>query len=372
MDQHTALGSAPVDGQAPLTEPTLYTTCPSLAGHDELTFGSELERVTRWCDRAAYRGALIYTDNSLMDPWLVAQESIRRSRSFVPLVAVQPVYQHPFTVARAVASIARLHRRRVDLNFVSGGFKADLASLGDTLDHDRRYDRLIEYVEVVRDLLAGRRVTYSGSYYRIESAKVRSAPADDLRPDLFLSGSSSRCKQAATALGVARLCYPVPPDAALSEAAGAGTQWGMRIGIIARDSSDEAWAVAGTRFPEDPRGVAKQRIISRMSQSSWQRSLSEMAETATHTASAGAGRDTYWLRPFQSYKTFCPYLVGSYEQVAQALRRYFAAGVTTIILDVPASYDDLAHARVAVAHAVEGAGPLGRPRQAPAEGTPSV
>jgi alkanesulfonate monooxygenase len=369
MVQNTAPGSTSVDSQTPLTEPALYTTCPSSANGDAVNFRSDLERVTRWCDRAAYRGALIYTDNSLMDPWLVAQESIHRSRSFVPLVAIQPLYQHPFTVARAVASIAQLHRRRVDLNFVTGGFKADLASLGDTLDHDRRYDRLVEYVEVVRDLLAGRRVTYSRSYYRLESAKVRSVPAEDLRPDLFLSGSSSSCKQAAKALGIVRLCYPLPPDAAASEVAEAGTKWGMRIGIVARDSSDEAWAVANTRFPTDPRGVAKQRIISRMSESSWQRNLSLVAETAARTGSGGVGEDTYWLRPFQSYKTFCPYLVGSYDEVAQALRQYFAAGVSTVILDVPESYDDLAHARLAIAHAVDGA--LGRPQHAPVDAPPS-
>lgn len=355
MVQNTALRSISIDSRAPLTEPALYTTCPSSATDDVVTFRSDLERVTRWCDRAAYRGALIYTDNSLMDPWLVAQESIHRTRSFVPLVAIQPLYQHPFAVARAVASIARLHRRRVDLNFVTGGFKADLASLGDGLDHDRRYDRLVEYVEVVRDLLAGRRVTYAGSYYRLESAKVRPIPAEDLHPGLFMSGSSSSCKQAAKALGIVRLCYPMPPDAAISDVAEAGTKWGMRIGIVARDGSDEAWALADTRFPEDPRGVAKQRIISRMSESSWQRSLSLMAETAGRGGSGGVGEDTYWLRPFQSYKTFCPYLVGSYDEVAQALRQYFTAGVATVILDVPESYDDLAHARVAIARAVGGA-----------------
>lgn len=351
MVQNTVLGSTSADSQTPLTEPALYTTCPSSANDDVVTFQTDLARVTRWCDRAAYRGALIFTDNSLLDPWQVAQESIRRSRFFVPLVAIQPFYQHPFTVARAVASIALLHQRRVDLNFVTGGFKADLASLGDTLDHDRRYDRLVEYVEVVRDLLAGRRVTYSGSHYRLESAKVRAVPAEDLRPDLFISGSSASCKQAAKALGAVRLCYPLPPAAAISEVAEPGTKWGMRIGIVARDSSDEAWTVAGTRFPMDPRGVAKQRIISRMSESSWQRNLSLIAETAARTGTDGVGKDTYWLRPFQSYKTFCPYLVGSYDVVAQALRQYFAAGVSTIILDVPESYDDLVHARVAIARA---------------------
>ncbi|BCB89718.1 LLM class flavin-dependent oxidoreductase [Phytohabitans suffuscus] len=336
------------------TMPVLYATFPSSAHDDVVTFSGELDQLPRWCDSASYRGALIYTDNSLMDPWVVAQESIRRSPSFVPLVAIQPLYQHPFAVARTVASIASLRRRRVDLNFVTGGFKADLVSLGDDLDHDRRYDRLVEYADVVRALLAGSRVTYAGAHYRLESAKVRSVPAD-LRPGFFVSGSSPSCRRAAKAIGAVRLCYPPWPDDAASEAGEPGTAWGMRVGIIARDDRDDAWAIAETRFPPDARGVGKQRIISRMSESSWQRKLSQMAEAAARAGSAGAGDGTYWLRPFQSYKTFCPYLVGSYDEVAGALQRYLAAGVSTIILDVPTSYEDLVHARLAIARAVDAA-----------------
>jgi alkanesulfonate monooxygenase len=47
--------------------------------------------------------------------------------------------------------------------------------------------------------------------------------------------------------------------------------------------------------------------------------------------------------PFQNYKTMCPYLVGSYEQVAAELARYMNVGYRTVILDIPPSADDLAH-----------------------------
>ena len=50
--------------------------------------------------------------------------------------------------------------------------------------------------------------------------------------------------------------------------------------------------------------------------------------------------------PFQNYKTMCPYLVGSYEEVADELARYFSAGYRTIILDVPPNPEELhAHLR---------------------------
>jgi alkanesulfonate monooxygenase len=55
--------------------------------------------------------------------------------------------------------------------------------------------------------------------------------------------------------------------------------------------------------------------------------------------------------PFENYKTFCPYLVGSYERVGDELARYIAIGYRTFILDVPADPDDLGHMRMAFVRA---------------------
>jgi alkanesulfonate monooxygenase len=51
----------------------------------------------------------------------------------------------------------------------------------------------------------------------------------------------------------------------------------------------------------------------------------------------------YWLGPMQNYKTFCPYIVGSYARVARELGRYISLGFRTVILDIPASRDELVH-----------------------------
>ena len=53
--------------------------------------------------------------------------------------------------------------------------------------------------------------------------------------------------------------------------------------------------------------------------------------------------DPYWLVPFENYKTFCPYLVGSYQRVAAELARYVRVGYRSFILDVPASPEELSH-----------------------------
>jgi alkanesulfonate monooxygenase len=47
--------------------------------------------------------------------------------------------------------------------------------------------------------------------------------------------------------------------------------------------------------------------------------------------------------PFNNYHTMCPYLVGSYEEVAVEMARHFARGSRTVILDVPPDPDELRH-----------------------------
>ena len=45
----------------------------------------------------------------------------------------------------------------------------------------------------------------------------------------------------------------------------------------------------------------------------------------------------------QNYKTFCPYLVGSYERIADEVARYAEAGYKTFILDIPPTEEELSH-----------------------------
>ena len=39
----------------------------------------------------------------------------------------------------------------------------------------------------------------------------------------------------------------------------------------------------------------------------------------------------------------CPYLVGTYDRVAQEIASYMRAGYSTFILDIPANHEELGH-----------------------------
>jgi len=325
----------------------IYSTCPSTIDYEQESYLPELLEIARWTDDAGYRGALVYTDCNAIDAWMAAQVTIENTASFVPLVAVQPMDMTPFALARAVASLALLFRRRVDLNFVSGGFSRDLVVQGDDLSHDRRYDRLVEYVTIVRMLLEGGRVQYAGQYYNIRGAQLPFAPPVNLMPTAYVSGSSAASVAAAESLGIRQLSYPLPPE----DFEGAnvcrnkfGT--GIRIGIIARDDSSEAWQIARRRFPIDREGQENMELLCALSESSWQHAIASL------TMPAETDEELYWLGPFRNYHTFCPYLVGSYDEVEKAVRAYVSGGVRAFILDVPQEPDDLHHARIVIQRAV--------------------
>jgi alkanesulfonate monooxygenase len=327
------------DGAAQGVE--IFSTCLPSRDEDPDIYLERVADVARWSDNAGYRGILVYTDNGLIDPWLVAQLILQRTERLCPLVAVQPVYMHPYSAAKMVASLAFLHRRRIYLNMVAGGFKNDLVALGDETAHDDRYERIVEYTLIVKRLLSGQAVTLDGRYYRVKNLKLSPPLPPDLAPGLLISGSSEAGARAAEMISATRVKYPQPPgEEELQSVNGSGPA-GIRVGVITRPKADEAWDVAQTRFPVDRKGQITHNLAMRVSDSKWHQQLSRLG---SHPASDA---NPYWLVPFENYKTFCPYLVGSYDRVGSELARYMSLGFSTFILDVPFSPEDLDHTAMA-------------------------
>src|SRR5207245_7369638 len=87
----------------------VFSTCPSSHAGTRQAYLDGVITVAQWSEECGCRGILIYTDNSMLDPWLIAQLIIQNTRTLCPLVAVQPVYMHPYTVAKTVTSLGYLY-----------------------------------------------------------------------------------------------------------------------------------------------------------------------------------------------------------------------------------------------------------------------
>jgi alkanesulfonate monooxygenase len=320
------------------TQPVIeiFSTCPQSSQVSKEDYLRNVVDVARWSERYGCKGILVYTDNSLVDAWLVSQLVIQSTIALCPLVAVQPIYMHPYTVAKMAASYGYLFNRRIFLNMVAGGFKNDLNALNDPTPHDRRYDRMIEYVHIIKELLANPNgLSYEGEFYKVDKLKMTPPLPAELFPGIFVSGSSEAGLLAARAMGATAVKYPKPPGEYENEPPEEMIDSGVRVGIITREDEDEAWRIAHERFPPDRKGELTHQLAMKVSDSVWHKQLSDLGKTVEN--------NPYWLVPFQHYKTFCPYLVGNYSSVAAELTRYIDLGFHTFILDIPPNEEELYH-----------------------------
>lgn len=311
---------------------SLYSTTPQSKDVPSDEYLDAIVERARWADDLGYAGTLIYTDNGIVDPWFLAQIVIQNTEQLTPLIATQPAYMHPYTCAKLISTLAYVHHRRVCLNMVAGGFTHDLQAMGAHTPHDERYLRLQEYTEIVLALAAGERpVTLDGDYYQVTNLTLTPPVPAELSPGIFLSGTSEQGLATARALDAVEVRYPRPADI---EDVGTPGRSCVRVGIIVRDTEEQAWEYAHERFPPDRKGELTHQVAMKVSDSSWHQTLSERDESWDVDKS-------FWLHPFQSYKTFCPYLVGSYEQVAESLAAYMSRGYWTFILDIPESREEM-------------------------------
>lgn len=316
----------------------IFSTCPQSKDLPRDEYIQAVVDVAHWSESAGCAGILVYADNGLVDPWLVAQLIVQSTQRLGPLVAIQPIYMHPYTAAKLVASLGHMFGRRLYLNMVAGGFKNDLAALNDPTPHDSRYERLIEYSLVMKALLSSDTpVSFDGRYYQITNLRMTPPLPSELAPEFLISGSSEAGLTAARATGATPVKYPEPPGQHESGVSDHQTHSGVRVGIIARATTADAWSVAHERFPEDRRGQLTHQLAMKVSDSKWHEQLSKLG------AQPVSERNPYWLTPFQNYKTFCPYLVGSHNEVAREVARFVANGVDTFILDIPPSREELEH-----------------------------
>lgn len=341
MTQVTAGGVNTV--VVPPREIRIFSTCPESIGHSSSDYLARIVDVANWSEAAGCAGILIYTDNGLVDPWALAQIIVQSTKTLVPLVAVQPIYMHPYWVAKQVATLAYLHHRPIALNMVAGGFRNDLLALGDRTAHDHRYDRLSEYTLIIQELLRGQCVTLHGEFYDVDKLTLKPALPPELFPQFMSSGSSEAGLAAAQRLNATAVQYLGPPEEFRPPTGKA--DWGARVGIIAREDSDDAWRIAHERFPRSRRGELTHQLAMKVSDSHWRQDLSARP--------AGDERSAYWLGPFQQSQTNCPYLVGAYSRVAEELSGYMARGVRTYILDIPPDREELSHISVVFRQAQE-------------------
>lgn len=298
-----------------------------------------LSQIARAADELGYYGMLLPTGKSCEDSWVVASSMIPLTSRVRFLVAVRPGLSEPSMTARMAATFDRLSGGRLLVNVVTGGDPAELAGDGVFGDHTQRYEATDEYLAVWRRLMAGEQVDFNGSHTRIEGGKLLFPPVQAPYPPLYFGGSSEIGQRVAADHVDVYLTWGEPPAAvaekieavrALAAARGRTLSFGIRLHVIVRETSEEAWreAAALIRHVSDDDIARAQAAFSRYD------SVGQQRMARLHQG----GRDRLEISPNLWAGVGLvrggagTALVGDPDEVAARMKEYMALGIDRFIL----------------------------------------
>ena len=301
---------------------------------DRKQYWQNILRVVDWSERYGCTGVLLFEGNdTYVSPWLAAHTAIARTERLSPLIAVNPIYMHPFTAAKFVSSYVQMFGRKVYLNMITGTALNYLEAMKDAVSHDERYNRLGEYIVLVRRLLESTSpVTFNGKYYQVKDLSLLPGVPPGLLPEFLLSGQSDAARQVAAEVGAIATQMLGPQfERGLNDAKA------MNFGVLTRPTTREAWAVAHETFPDDEEEQMIQELSMQNTDSTWKKRMAIAAKLPDDTASG------YWMGPFRNFRADGPYLVGSYERVAEVFATLIRAGIDVFILDLTPREEEYVH-----------------------------
>ena len=173
----------------------------------------EVERVVRWPEYVAMARAaeevgfdsvwvgdhLLYRDDGRPErgPWdawtlLAGLATVTERVSIGPLVACT-AFHRPGMLARVATAVDELSGGRLIVGLGAGWNEPEFTAFG--IPFDDRLVRFTEALEIIRRLLAGERVTFSGTYETVNDAVL--LPPPSRRPPLMIGAIRTRTVEVA-------------------------------------------------------------------------------------------------------------------------------------------------------------------------------
>jgi len=105
------------------------------------------------------------------------------------VTAIHPGFFHPAVIAKWAATLDNLCDGRWSINVTSGWNLEEFSKYGiDPLDHDGRYARSSEFIDVLRGGWDNERFNYQGRYYQVQDLILEPRPSSPL--EVFQGGQS--------------------------------------------------------------------------------------------------------------------------------------------------------------------------------------
>ncbi|MCO5397907.1 LLM class flavin-dependent oxidoreductase [Ralstonia soli] len=255
------------------------------------------------------------------------------------MLAHRPGFTNPTLAARQIATLDQFSGGRLGVHFISGGSDSEQRRDGDYLDHDQRYARTDEYLGILRRIWTeAKPFDHEGAFYRFEQSFSEVKPAQKPHVPIYFGGASDVAIEVAGKHAdvyalwgesldqVRELTTRVRAEAARY---GRSIRFSVSFRPILADTEDAAWARAESIL-ERTRALRVQQGYSRGGPQQ-----SEGARRLLAAADQGERVDKrLWtaIAKETGGRSNSTALVGTPDQVADALLDYYDLGVTTFLI----------------------------------------
>lgn len=249
------------------------------------------------------------------------------------LLAVRCGEMWPPQLARQIATLDQMLGGRLTVNIIS----SDLP--GETLASAPRYQRTLEYMELLNQLLSGQAVDYQGEFYKLKLDAPRISKTLKRRVPLYFGGLSEDAREAAAKGCDVYLMWPdtigavkeiVDDMTARAAKHGRRLKFGYRVHVVVRETEAEARDAASRLLSklDDAEGEAI-RAKSLDSASYGVRRQAELRAGAGHD---GYAEDNLWTGIGRARSGCGAAIVGDPDQVLAKLNAYREMGMEAFIL----------------------------------------
>ena len=264
------------------------------------------------------------------------------------LLAVRMGEMWPPQLARQIATVDEILGGRLTVNIIS----SDLP--GERLESAPRYRRTLEIMHILRTLLDGERVDFSGEFFSLALDPPRVRPAGGC-PPFYFGGLSENAKEVAAAAADVFLMWPDTLEGVAATIAdvrgraathGRELRFGYRAHVIVRETEAEARTAARrliSRLEGDAGEVIRARSLDTTSRGNARQA--EMREASAEDE--GFIEPGLWTGIGRARSGAGAAIVGDPDQVLAKLRAYRELGLEAFILS---GYPHIAEADLFARH----------------------
>ena len=322
-----------------------------------------LVEISRAHDVGGFDRVLVGYGAVAPEGWAVAATVLQSTERLGVLVAHRPGIVQPHFLARMAATLDHLTGGgRIAIHFITGGDEADQRREGDFVPHDARYARTGETMSIVRRIFTeDAPFDFDGECFRYEGAFSSVKPVTPGGIPLYFAGASGPAIEVGAAHADVYAFWGEPRAAvaarmeAIGQAAaerGRTLRYSLSLRPILGDTEEEAWEKAEwiATTTAERIALAKERMAGHKED---YRGLGG-AKNATFSVDRDTGgtssvgrkrliemstdRDVYDERLWMKVANLTgaagnsTALVGTPEQVAEAMLRYYDLGISTLLL----------------------------------------